>query len=244
MRRLAVSLAVLCLAGCLTTPPGPVPQAEGRVHVVQRGDTLYNIAFRYGLDHRDLARWNRIDNPNLIHVGQRVRLSPPSGAPAARSSAPASPAPAPSSGGTSSSAPAPRPAPLPSPPVLPPPAWQWPTQGRVVSAFGSQSGGISSGIAISGQAGQPIHAAASGRVVYAGTGLIGYGQLVIIMHNDTYLSAYGYNARLLVAQGQGVERGEAIAEMGTGPDREPRLHFEIRRNGVPVDPLPYLQPRR
>jgi lipoprotein NlpD len=109
----------------------------------------------------------------------------------------------------------------------------------VVSRFGEQSG-IPSGIGIGGRLGQPIEAAAAGRVVYAGSGLIGYGQLVIIRHNDTYLTAYGHNRRLLVAQGQAVARGQKIAEMGYGPKREPRLHFEIRRNGTPVDPLRYV----
>ena len=102
--------------------------------------------------------------------------------------------------------------------------------------------GIGTGIAIGGREGQPVRAAASGRVVYAGGGLPGYGQLVILKHNDTYLSAYGHNSRLLVSQGQEVAAGATIARMGLGPEREPRLHFEIRRDGAPVDPLPLLQP--
>ncbi|HEU4616437.1 MAG TPA: peptidoglycan DD-metalloendopeptidase family protein, partial [Gammaproteobacteria bacterium] len=127
----------------------------------------------------------------------------------------------------------------PAPQDSPPPSWHWPTEGAVVSAFGSESG-IPSGVGIGGRLGQPIEAAASGRVVYAGSGLIGYGQLVIIRHNETYLTAYGHNRRLLVQQGQTVVQGQKIAEMGYGPKREPRLHFEIRRNGTPVDPLEYL----
>jgi lipoprotein NlpD len=107
--------------------------------------------------------------------------------------------------------------------------------------FGSTTG-IGTGIAIGGREGQPVRAAASGRVVYAGGGLPGYGQLVILKHNDTYLSAYGHNSRLLVSQGQEVAAGATIARMGLGPEREPRLHFEIRRDGAPVDPLPLLQP--
>jgi lipoprotein NlpD len=106
----------------------------------------------------------------------------------------------------------------------------------VVARFGGPEG-IASGIGIRGREGQPIHAAAAGRVVYAGSGLMSYGQLLIIKHNDTYLSAYGFNSRLLVAQGQDVAKGQTIAAMGLSPQREPRLHFEIRRNGVPVDPL-------
>src|SRR5690606_18371440 len=128
-------------------------------------------------------------------------------------------------------------------PASPPPRWHWPTSGQVVSRFGSSEGGLSTGIAIAGREGQAIEAAADGRVVYAGTGLIGYGQLLIIRHNDTYLTAYGYNRRLLVEQGDEVKRGQKIAEMGLNPARQPRLHFEVRRNGVPVDPLTLMSPR-
>ncbi len=120
-----------------------------------------------------------------------------------------------------------------------PPRWAWPTDGRIVTAFGSDDG-IASGIGIGGREGQPVRAAAAGRVVYAGGGLMGYGQLVIIKHDETFLSAYGYNADLLVTQGQDVARGATIARMGQGPGRQPRLHFEIRRNGVPVDPLLFV----
>jgi lipoprotein NlpD len=126
-----------------------------------------------------------------------------------------------------------------APPGDPIPAWQWPTRGPIVSPYGSEQA-LASGVGIGGQPGQTINAAAAGRVVYAGSGLIGYGQLVIIKHNETYLTAYGHNSRLLVTQGQEVERGQKIAEMGLGPGRQPQLHFEIRRNGVPIDPMPYL----
>jgi lipoprotein NlpD len=113
----------------------------------------------------------------------------------------------------------------------------------VVTRFGA-SDGIASGIAIGGREGQPVRAAAAGRVVYAGGGLIGYGQLVIIKHDETFLSAYGYNSNVLVTQGQEVPRGATIALMGLSPGRQPRLHFEIRRNGVPVDPLLFVDPLR
>lgn len=226
-----VAVALL-LAACQSS----LPNYEARTHVVQRGETLYSIAFRYNLDHTTLARWNRLDDPNLIHVGQRLRLQPPPARTAARapaSSAPrrptaASPGPSAQPRRTTTSPPPPR--------AGPPPRWQWPTDGRVVTAFGSATA-IASGVGIAGRLGQPVNAAAAGRVVYAGTGLIGYGQLVIIKHDDSYLSAYGYNDRVLVAQGDDVARGQKIAEMGLGPQREPRLHFEIRRNGTPVNPL-------
>lgn len=251
-RRLWPLALSLVLAGCTSS----LVDYEPRVHVVQPGDTLFAIAWRYGLDYKDLARWNRLKNPDLIQVGQRIRLAPARGAPPASSasnrtarssssSAAARSSPAPSSAAgrpAPSSAPtvrSPSRRPRPSSSAPPPPAWHWPTAGTVVSRFGEQDG-IPSGIGIGGRLGQPIEAAAAGRVVYAGSGLIGYGQLVIIRHNDTYLTAYGHNRRLLVAQGQAVVRGQKIAEMGYGPKREPRLHFEIRRDGTPVDPLQYV----
>lgn len=123
--------------------------------------------------------------------------------------------------------------------AAPPPRWLWPADGAVVARFGTD-GAIGSGIGIGGREGQPVRAAAAGRVVYAGGGLIGYGQLVIIKHDETFLSAYGYNSELLVTQGQDVARGATIALMGLGPGRQPRLHFEIRRNGTPVDPLLFV----
>jgi len=243
----AVSIALLLLiAGCFGSSSSLIDYPP-RVHVVQPGETLYGIAWRYGLDHRDLARWNELDDPNFILVGQRLTLEPRSGgrtttaaAGRAASSGAASTAGGARSDATGSSrAGASRPAPTPS---SPPPAWTWPTSGQIVSRFGAGDG-VTTGIGIAGREGQSIEAAASGQVVYAGSGLIGYGQLVIIRHNDTYLSAYGYNSRLLVEQGQSVTRGQRIAEMGLGPGRQPRLHFEIRRNGVPVDPLQFLPAR-
>ncbi len=248
MRGLWLSVA-LVTAACSSS----LPNYEARTHVVQSGDTLYSIAFRYELDHMTLARWNGLDNPDLIFVGQRLRLRPPPNAGASASARPpasrSSGASEPSSASRPSAASAPsRPAPAQEdaggrPPQRsgPSASWRWPTDGRVVTSFGSASA-IASGIGIGGRVGQPVNAAAAGRVVYAGTGLIGYGQLIIIKHDDTYLSAYGYNDRVLVSQGDDVARGQKIAEMGLGPQREPRLHFEIRRNGTPVNPLQLVSP--
>lgn len=217
MRWLCLSVCVLA-AACRPS----LADYESRFHVVRPGETLYTIAWRYGVDYRTLARWNGLADPDLIVAGQRLNVRPV----------------------TSASPPVNRPrAALPPPVTLPAPAWQWPTTGDVAAAFGSRDG-IASGIGISGRAGQPIVASADGRVVYAGTGLIGYGQLVIIKHNDTYLSAYGHTEQVHVRQGDTVSRGQPIAEMGIGPSRQPRLHFEIRRNGVPVDPLQYLPSAR
>jgi lipoprotein NlpD len=244
-----VMMLAVALAGCANVAREPVRAParastnDPRVHVVRAGETLYKIAWQHRVDQRDLARWNGIRNPDVIRVGQRLRLTPPSSA-ARRSTAPPTPVPANRDARRAAPVPAPRstPAPVPPAPVLPPPAWAWPVDGPVVTRFGADTG-IAAGVGIGGRVGQPVQAAAAGRVVYAGSGLVGYGQLVIIQHNETYLSAYGYNSRLLVVQGQEVARGQAIASMGTGPERQPRLHFEIRRNGVPVDPLQFF-PRR
>jgi lipoprotein NlpD len=249
---LLVALA-LGFSACTSAPP-----YEQRVHVVRAGDTLFSIAWAYGVDQRDLARWNGIKNPDLIRVGQRLRLSPDTGttrqasasksasAPATRGSTTAGStrggAPAAGGGSSSSKSSSARPPVEPPLPNLPPPQWAWPADGAVVTRFGAHDG-IATGVGIGGHAGDAVHAAAAGRVVYAGSGLVGYGQLVIIKHNETYLTAYGYNSELLVMQGQDVARGQRIASMGLGPERQPRLHFEIRRNGVPVDPLQFFPGR-
>jgi lipoprotein NlpD len=233
----AVLLAAVGLAACSSMGG----EYEARVHVVQPGETLYTIAWRYGVDYRTLARWNNLRDPDFIVAGQRLRLDAPTSSSAQAGSSAASRAPTSSATRPARSASAAPP--VPPPPVLPAPQWQWPTQGALVYRYGNKAE-IASGIGIGGREGQNVSAAAAGRVVYAGSGLAGYGQLVIIKHNDTYLSAYGHNDRLLVVQGQEVRRGEKIAEMGLSPKRQPRLHFEIRRNGMPVDPLPYLGPAR
>ena len=213
-----VVIGILAVGGCTSS----LLNFESTSHVVQPGESLYTIAWRYRLDYQDLARWNDLGNPDLIYVGQRLSLR------AAGATRPAQ-----------ASSRVPQPRPLPPAPNLAPPTWQWPAQGELVRAFGADSG-LGNGIGIGGSVGQAIRAAAAGRVVYSGSGLIGYGQLLIIKHNDTYLSAYGHNNRLIVGQGDSVERGQTIAEMGIGPERQPQLHFEIRRNGSPVDPLDHL----
>ncbi len=215
-----IALGMLAVSGCTSS----LLNFAEITHVVQPGETLYAIAWRYRLDYQELARWNGLENADLIYAGQRLSLR-----------APGATRPAEASSST------PQSRPLPPAPALAPPTWQWPAQGELVRAFGADSG-LGNGIGIGGSVGQAIHAAASGRVVYSGNGLIGYGQLLIIKHNDTYLSAYGHNDRLIVAQGDTVERGQTVAEMGVGPERKPQLHFEIRRNGSPVDPLQHLPP--
>lgn len=228
--RVALLLLVLPVTAC-----GPATRRDQApdVHIVRAGETLFTIAWRYGRDYRDLARWNRLGDGSLIYPGQVIRLDPPPGASAA---------PPRQSASAPERAPPRRAEPLPSIPAEPSPQWEWPTAGNVVVEFGARPGS-GTGVLIDGRPGQPIAAAAAGRVVYSGGGLIGYGQLIIIKHNDTYLSAYGHNASLLVREGQAITKGQRIATMGEGPGREPRLHFEIRRNGKPVDPRHYLPAR-
>ena len=265
----AMSLLTLCLslctlASCTSTQEVYVSRRDARaaVHVVQRGETLTKIAWQHRVDAQELASWNGLHNPDELRVGQRLRLVPPRGYVAA-APAPASSAPTPQSNpprastttrsSPSAAAPAARPpsssttrSSTSQPPAASAPApirWAWPTDGAVVSRFGAD-GSVGSGVGIAGHERQPVRAAAGGRVVYAGGGLIGYGQLVIIKHDEIFLSAYGYNAELLVTQGQDVARGATIALMGFGPNRQPRLHFEIRRNGVPVDPLLFVSAPR
>lgn len=227
-RAIPILLLALIVAAC-----GPktrwdhTPREE---HVVRSGETLFAIAWRYGADPNDLARWNKLSDKSLIYPGQVLRLTPPPGMSSASSSTRSSKSSAP----TASS--------LPPIPTDPPPPWRWPTDGKVVVEFGKRPGS-GTGILIAGQDGQGIKAAANGRVVYSGGGLVGYGELIILKHNDTYLSAYGHNKSLLVVEGETVTKGQRIATMGEGPGREPRLHFEIRKNGEPVNPRQYLPAR-
>ncbi len=235
-RGIALLVIALLLAGC-----GPATRwqhSPQESHVVRSGETLFKIAWRYGRDYRDLARWNNLGDGSLIYPGQVIRLNAPPRS-ASRGTSPAS---APAGPVAGSPRPAPSTAPLPRLPTEPPPPWEWPASGGVAVEFGERPG-TGTGILIGGAVGQPVRAAASGRVVYSGSGLIGYGQLIILRHNETYLSAYGHNASLLVREGDAVHKGQPIATMGEGPGRAPRLHFEIRENGQPVDPLQYL-PRR
>jgi len=221
--RFAIGFAtVLIIASCGS---GSSWQDQPSQHIVRRGETLFSIAWRYGKDPADVSRWNRLGDGSLIYPGQVIRLTPPTG-----------------SGRAGTSKQASNKQPLPKIPAQPPPPWTWPTSGRITVDFGGKPGS-GTGVLIDGKAGQAIVAAASGRVVYAGGGLIGYGQLIILKHNDTYLSAYGHNAKLLVKEGQTVTKGQRIATMGEGPERKPRLHFEIRRNGKPVNPRQYLPAR-
>ncbi len=238
-------------------------------YVVRPKDTLFSIAFRYGWDYKALAARNNIPTPYTIHPGQTIRFdgrtgSTPAAVASTSDSTPAAVASTsdstpssslkttvirrqPNGATTTTAVVAPsvanKSAPAPLPPAGPAPTgWGWPSNGILIGKF-SSNGSLNKGIDIAGDLGQPVLAASDGTVVYAGSGLRGYGELVIIKHSDTYVSAYGHNRRLLVREGQQVKVGQTIAEMGsTGTDRV-KLHFEIRRQGKPVDPLQFL-PRR
>lgn len=307
-----IPMAAAMLAACASTGPAPVDDLSGAParrpastapasssaasYRVQRGDTLYSIAFRNGLDYRELANWNGIGAPYTIYVGQEIRLAgdrhvaalrPPATAASAGSASLAtatpatkpanagvvqptpfedvavSPAPVdapvvaepPASAAPAATAPPPGVAPSVAPPpaASPPPApatapgsgdiaWRWPADGQLVGRYvaGDQT---RQGIDIAGRAGDPVRAAAAGTVVYSGNGLIGYGELIIVKHSPAFLSAYGHNRKRLVKEGDRVSSGQTIAEMGSSSASRDSLHFEIRKNGKPVNPADYL-PRR
>ncbi len=210
----------------------------GATVVVQRGQNVYRIATENGLTALDLALWNDIPPPYTIHPGQRLRLYPGGqGSVAAKpATSPKKPAPPTT---TPPRAPAPTPVVVPATSKL---AWRWPADGNVV---GTYVGGdpTRQGIDIAGKGGQPVRAAADGVVVYSGSGLVGYGELVIVKHDDQWLSAYGHHRARLVNEGQLVKAGQQIAEMGRSGASRDMLHFEIRYNGKPVDPQQYLPKR-
>ena len=297
--RLAISSAMLALlAGCATQhqrapveqrsvrtpdgamaptrlPPGAENAGKPGYYTVKPGDTLVRISLESGQNWRDIAAWNQLDNPNVIEVGQVLRVVPPSddaatvaaaGVAAKPIASPqiesrgldqARPASAASSASSATrpaasvpvagSAVASGPAAAVTPPAAPKPAvaaesseWVWPASGPVLGGFEE---GRRKGLSIGGKAGDPVVAAGDGRVVYAGSGLRGYGNLVIIKHSGEYLTAYAHNQTLLVKEDQAVRRGQKIAEMGNTDADRVKLHFEIRRQGKPVDPARYLAAR-
>jgi lipoprotein NlpD len=217
--------------------PGAENAGKPGFYTVQRGDTLTRIALDHGQSWRDVAAWNNLSNANLIEVGQVLRVAPPNAITEASGVVvqPMGPA-------TQAA-----PKPLPPPPTPPPQAaadpgfaFSWPASGQVIGNFDEVK---NKGLDIAGQAGDPILAAADGQVVYAGAGLRGYGNLIILKHNNTFLTAYAHNQALLVKEDQQVRKGQKIAEMGKTDADRVKLHFEIRRQGKPVDPAKFLPAR-
>ena len=211
---------------------------SGASVVVDRGDTLYSIARRNQVAEADLARWNTPPEPYTIYPGQRLWLGQ-SGGKRGTATAPTRTVVAPKSQAGSST---PAPAPVPKAPASSGFAWRWPAQGVLLSSY-VDGNATRQGIAIGGSSGQPVVSAADGVVVYSGNGLVGYGELIIIKHNEQWLSAYGHNRTRLVNEGARVKAGQQIAEMGSSGAARDMLHFEIRYNGKPVDPLRYLPAR-
>lgn len=299
LTRFILIASFLLLSGCGNGTLNFAPVTNGwkndhdasQTYRVQKDDTLYSIAFRYGMDYRDLARANNITAPYIIRVGEKIRLtgnaenksSSESSDETSTSSAVVTTAAAPSDtvaqltnvnavepitkpkptivqAANTPESPLPAKAvpqatiithvkPKPSLPPPPPPEnnapvkhWLWPVQGKVIRTFSNSYTG-SRGIDIAGKLGEPIHATASGKVVYCGSGLPGYGLLIIIKHNDDFLSAYAHNSKTLVKEGELVRAGQTIALMGKSGTSHVMLHFEIRKAGKPVDPLDYLPKR-
>jgi lipoprotein YgeR len=221
---------VAVLAACGSAPVGP------GFYRVERGDTLSKIARDNRQSMQSIVRWNNLSNPDSIEVGQVLRVAPPGGAPATASTA--------SARAHSGSAAEPRGAPAEPAPAAaanaPPIALVWPAAGTVIRRFDGKN---SKGIDIADSAGTPVIAAAAGTVVYAGNGLRGYGNLLIIKHNADYLTAYAHNRALLVKDGQTVQQGQKIAEMGDTDNDRVMLHFELRYDGRSIDPSRSLPPR-
>ena len=297
--RLIFAMLLPIIGGCASHAPVPVEDRAGApaatkpavaaadprgvYHAVKKGDTLYSIALDHGQDYKDVAAWNHLDNPNLIKIGQQLRVTPPdNGSPVAVvkpviSSSPVEvkPAPAAASSNTETlkrepkggklaysdealatarqgdAAEKPAEARPEARPAEPNSAekpviagddvdWMWPATGKLITPFAE---GSSKGLDIAGRAGDPVLAAAAGVVSYAGAGLRGYGNLVVLRHNGTYLSVYAHNSKILVKEKQAVSKGQKIAEIGSTDTESPRLHFEIRRQGKPADPQKFLPTR-
>lgn len=211
-------------------------------YTVKPGDTLLKIALETGQSHHDLANWNQLENPNRIEVGQVLRVIPPTGGEVV-----VKPVPKAAVVASAVSAPAPAAAATLPPAAVPAAAaeavsnnWIWPTSGAVLAGFDDVK---NKGVDIGGKAGDPVVAVADGRVVYVGAGLRGYGNLIILKHDNVFLTAYAHNRTLLVKEDQSVLKGQKIAEMGSSDTDRVKLHFEVRRQGKPVDPLKYLPTR-
>ena len=238
----------------------PLPGAENAgkpgYYSVKPGDTLIRVGLENGQNWKDIVRWNNLDNPNIIEVGQVLRVVPPGTDPAAVSARPVAQArvevrpldakPAATAASATAAVVAAVPPPTPAAPLAQvlqgddDIAWMWPASGAVASPFVE---GTSKGVSILGKAGDAVLAAADGRVIYAGSGMRAYGNLLILKHNNSYLTAYAHNQTLLVKEDQMVKKGQRIADMGSSDSDRVQLHFELRKMGKPVDPVKLLPPR-
>ena len=247
-----------------------LPESESSYRTVMRGDTLYSIAWETGRDYRTLAAWNQIKPPYTILPGQEVRIRPPLAKKPAQTKSTVKPPELVTKPKTKKWTPVAKPASpvvaTPSPkikdevrakapakPVKPQPkgkdakpapslsSWAWPADGQILKRYSDHDS--TKGLDIGGARGNPVRATAYGRVVYQGSGLRGYGQLIIIKHSNDYLSAYAHNDRIYVKEGDVVKRGQKIADMGSSGTDRVKLHFEIRRQGAPIDPLKFLPKR-
>ncbi len=217
-----------------STLPGAENAGKPGYYTVKPGETLMRISTEHGQHWKDIARWSNLENPNVIEVGQVLRVVPPASvatvaaaspmaAPAVAAAPVASPAPAPAADAGADNV-----------------GFMWPASGAVIAGFDDSR---NKGLDIGGKAGDPVMAAADGRVIYAGAGLRGYGNLILVKHNNTFLTAYAHNQTLLVKDDQVVRKGQKIAEMGSSDADRVKLHFEVRRQGKPVDPSRYLPSR-
>lgn len=234
-----VPMIILLTVACQSPskPYAPVENGwrhgDADYHRVKSGDTLYAIAWYYGYDVRELAKMNHLAPPYPIKIGQKIVFTPSSKSPTTKKKksttrvAKKKTATQPKASKNSNKL------------ILAKGKWHWPTKGNIVKPYSEQSQ-TSKGIDIAGKFRQPIYASLSGKVVYSGNGLMGYGNLIIIKHSDDYLSAYAYNAQNLVKEGDNVIRGQKVALMGKPNNKTPRLHFEIRRQGKPVNPSQYI----
>jgi lipoprotein NlpD len=261
MKAARLALAALVIAGCASQKPAPVtergkratkaakpaPAAPARAaegtYIVKKGDTLYSIALENGADYRDVALWNRIDDPTKISVGQVLRVVPPADrtVQVGRARLPergeARQLDLPPPQGQARTPPAAGKAPPPAPAASQAAEFIWPARGKVIAGFAEPR---RKGIDIDAKLGDPVVAAAAGRVTYTGTGIPGLGKLVVIKHDNGFITVYAHNRNILVKEQQAVKRGQKIAEVGNTDADRPMLHFQIRKGSAAVDPMRYL----
>jgi lipoprotein NlpD len=233
LRQFFIFIVIVALVGCrpfVHYDPDREHESQGGVYTVSKGDTLYSIAWDHGHDYRTVARWNGIRSPYTIYPGQEIRMYPGRTATVNKTSDDNATSGTSNRNSTADSEPQDDYRSL---------IWNWPVKGEILNTFSGSDPG-KKGLDIAGRMGQSVEAAADGKVVYSGSGLRGYGKLIIIKHNTTYFSAYAYNSKLHVRENDTVKSGQHIADMGNNGSGPAMLHFEIRRNGTPQDPMKYL----